>query len=217
MATTNVAQPLARPTAEPAVPASGWGNSAPLGLAAFAVTTFMLSVINAKLMPAAITPVVFGVALMFGGITQLIAGVIQFRIGNAFTGALFSTFGAFWLSLYAIAEFFLKDITAPTLHATAVLQGQALGLFLFAFGAFTVWILIASFRTNAFVVLALVGLAATLFVLGVGQYYGKGLTVEIGGYMGLVVAALAAYIGLSELCEVTYKRVVLPLFPLAKR
>jgi len=217
MTTTNVAQPLARPAAEPAVPASGWGNSAPLGLAAFAVTTFMLSMINAKLMPAAITPVVFGVALMFGGIAQLIAGVIQFRIGNAFTGVLFSTFGAFWLSLYAIAEFFLKDITAPTATATAALQGQALGLFLFAFGAFTVWILIASFRTNAFVVLALVGLAATLFVLGVGQYYGKGLAVETGGYMGLVVAALAAYIGLSELCEVTYKRVVLPLFPLAKR
>ncbi len=217
MTTANVAQPLARPAAEPAAPASGWGNSAPLGLAAFAVTTFMLSVINAKLMPAAITPVVFGVALMFGGLTQLIAGVIQFRIGNAFTGVLFSTFGAFWLSLYAIAEFFLKDITAPTLHATAVLQGQALGLFLYAFGAFTVWILIAAFRTNVFVVVALAGLAATLFVLGAGNYNGNGLTVETGGYMGLAVAALAAYIGLSELCEVSYKRVVLPLFPLAKR
>ena len=224
MTTANVAQPLARPTAEPAVPASGWGNSAPLGLAAFAVTTFMLSVINAKLMPAAITPVVFGVALMFGGLAQLIAGVIQFRIGNAFTGVLFSTFGAFWLSLYAIAEFFLKDVTAApqatvlaTAHATAVLQGQALGLFLYAFGAFTVWILIAAFRTNVFVVLALADLAATLFVLGAGNYNGNGLTIEWGGYMGLVVAALAAYIGLSELCEVTYKRVVLPLFPLAKR
>ncbi len=217
MTAANVAQPLVRPAAEPAAPVSGWGNSAPLGLAAFAVTTFMLSVINAKLMPAAITPVVFGVALMFGGLTQLIAGVIQFRIGNAFTGVLFSTFGAFWLSLYAIAEFFLKDITAPTLHATAVLQGQALGLFLYAFGAFTVWILIAAFRTNVFVVLALAGLAATLFVLGAGNYNGNGLTVETGGYMGLAVAALAAYIGLSELCEVSYKRVVLPLFPLAKR
>ena len=173
MTTTDLAQPLAQPAAEPAVPASGWGNSAPLGLAAFAVTTFMLSMINAKLMPAAITPVVFGVALMFGGIAQLIAGVIQFRIGNAFTGVLFSTFGAFWLSLYAIAEFFLKDITAPTATATAALQGQALGLFLFAFGIFTAWILIASFRTNVVVVVSLVGLAATFFVLGAGNYYGK--------------------------------------------
>jgi succinate-acetate transporter protein len=216
MATTDTAQPVARPAAAPAVPASGWGNSAPLGLAAFAVTTFMLSMINAELMPAAITPVVFGVALMYGGIAQLIAGVIQFRTGNTFTGVLFSTFGAFWLSLFAIAEFFLKDITAPTLHAAAVAQGQALGLFLYAFGIFTVWILIASFRTNVVVVLALLGLAATLFVLGAGKYYGQALTVETGGYMGLVVAGLAGYIGLAELCEASYKRAVLPLFLLAE-
>ena len=78
------------------------------------------------------------------------------------------------------------------------------------------WILIAAFRTNIMVVAALAGLAATLFVLGAGNYNGNGLTVEIGGYMGLVVAALAAYIGLAELCEITYKRAVLPLFPLAK-
>ena len=218
MSTTDaLAQPFAQPAAEPAGQQAGaWGNSAPLGLAAFAVTTFMLSTINAKLMPAGITPVVFGVALMFGGLAQLIAGIIQFRIGNAFTGVLFSTFGAFWLSLYAIAEFFLKDIAGPTPLATAVLQGQAIGLFLFGFGAFTVWILLAAFRTNIMVVLALAGLAATLFVLGAGNYNGNGLTVETGGYMGLVVAALAAYIGLAELCEATYKRTVLPLFPLAR-
>jgi len=211
----NVAHPELEPIGPPAT-ASGWGNSAPLGLAAFAVTTFMLSTINAKLMPAGITPVVFGVALMFGGLAQLIAGVIQFRIGNAFTGVLFSSFGAFWLSLYAIAEFFLKDIVGPTPLATAALQGQAVGLFLFAFGAFTVWILLAGLRTNVLVVVTLAGLAATFFVLGAGNYNGNGLTIETGGYMGLVVAALAAYIGLAELSEITYKRAVLPLFPLAK-
>jgi len=187
----------------------GWGNSAPLGLAAFAVTTFMLSMINAKLMPAAITPVVFGVALMYGGITQLIAGFFQFRTGNTFNGVLFSTFGAFWLSLFAIVQFFLKDIPPAQ-------TGHALGLFLYAFGIFTVWIWIASFRTNAVVVVALAGLAATLFVLGVGNYYGSALTLETGGYMGLIVAAMAAYLSLAELCEFTYKRAALPLFPLAK-
>ncbi len=210
----DLAQPVAQPVSSPA--ASGWGNSAPLGLAAFAVTTFMLSMINAKLMPLGIEPVVFGVALMYGGLAQLIAGVIQFRTGNTFTGVLFSTFGAFWLSLYAIAEFFLKDIVGPTPAATMALRGQALGLFLLAFGIFTVWILLASFRTNVMVVAALAGLAATFFVLGVGKYYGQGLTVEVGGYMGLVVAALAAYIGLAELCEASYKRAILPLWPLAK-
>ena len=103
-----------------------------------------------------------------------------------------------------------------TARFAGVLRGQALGLFLYAFGIFTVWILIAAFRTNVMVVAALTGLAATLFVLGAGNYNGNGLLVETGGYMGLVVAALAAYIGLAELCEITYKRSVLPLFPLAK-
>jgi uncharacterized protein len=204
------AKPAPKPASQQASSPAAWGNSAPLGLAAFAVTTFMLSMVNAKLMPAAITPVVFGVAFMYGGVAQLIAGIIQFRLGNTFNGVLFSTFGAFWLSLFAIAEYFLKDI--PPLQA-----GHALGLFMYGFGIFTVWIWLASFRSNVVVVVALAGLAATLFVLGAGNYSGSGLTVETGGYMGLAVAALAAYLSCAELCEAAYKRSVLPLFPLAKR
>jgi uncharacterized protein len=192
-----------------AVGGAGWGNSAPLALAAFAVTTFMLSMINAGLMNAGITPVVFGVALMFGGLTQLIAGVLQFRIGNTFGGVLFSTFGAFWLSLFAIVEFFLKDVPAAQ-------TGQALGLFLYAFGIFTVWIFVASFRTNAVVVVALAGLAATFFVLGAGNYGGSSGLVHAGGYLGLIVAALAAYLSCAELCEAAYRREVLPVWPLAR-
>ena len=163
MTTADLARPLAQPAAEPVVPASGWGNSAPLGLAGFAVTTFMLSMINAKLINIGVEPVVFGVALMFGGIAQLIAGTIQFRIGSTFTGVLFTAFGAFWLSLYAIAEFFLKDVPPAQV-------GHALGLFLYAFGIFTAWLWLASFRTNVVVVVALGLLAATFFVLGAGNY-----------------------------------------------
>ncbi len=193
----------------PAPPGPGWGNSAPLALAAFAVTTFMLSMINAGLMNAGITPVVFGVAFMFGGLTQLIAGLLQFRTGNTFGGVLFSTFGAFWLSLFAIAEFFLKDVPAAQ-------AGHALGLFLYAFGIFTVWIFVASFRTNAVVVVALAGLAATFFVLGAGNYGASSGLVHAGGYLGLAVAAMAAYLSCAELCEAAYKRAVLPVWPLAK-
>jgi succinate-acetate transporter protein len=209
MTTIDIAQPVAQPTATPAVPASGWGNSAPLGLAGFAVTTFMLSMVNAKLVNIGVEPVVFGVALMFGGIAQLIAGIIQFRSGNTFTGVLFTGFGAFWLSLYAIAEFFLKDVPAAQV-------GHALGLFLYGFGIFAVLLLLASFRTNAVVVTALGLLAAALFVLGAGNYSGSGFTVEVGGYMGLVLAFIAVYLSCAELCEASYQRSVLPLWSLAK-
>jgi succinate-acetate transporter protein len=214
MATTNehIAHSEIEPVGQSAAADAGaqaWGNSAPLGLAAFAVTTFMLSMINAKLVNAGAAPVVFGVALMFGGLTQLIAGIIQFRTGNTFGGVLFSTFGAFWLSLFAIVEFFLKDVPATQV-------GHAQGLFLYGFGIFTVWIFVASFRTNLVVVAALAGLAATLFVLGAGNYVGSSGALHVGGYMGLVVAALAAYISCAELCEAAYKREVLPLWPLAR-
>jgi uncharacterized protein len=192
--------------------AATWGNSAPLGLAAFAVTTFMLSMINTGIVNAGVEPVVFGVALMFGGLAQLIAGVIQFRTGNTFTGVLFGTFGAFWLSLYAIAEFFLKGVPAAQV-------GHALGLFLIAFGIFTFWIWIASFRTSIVTVVALADLAATLFVLGAGNYGGGGAittTVKVGGVLGLIVAFLAAYLSCAELCEGAYGRSVLPVWPLAR-
>ena len=151
MATTIQEQRIA-PTPEHngATPAAAgkpieWGNSAPLALAAFAVTTFMLSMINADFVAKGVEPAVFGVALMFGGLTQLLAGLIQFRTGNTFAGVLFSGFGAFWLSLFAIAEFFLKEIPASQV-------GHALGLFLYAFGFFVISMTIASFRTNAIVV-----------------------------------------------------------------
>jgi succinate-acetate transporter protein len=74
----------------------------------------------------------------------------------------------------------------------------------------------ASFRTNVVVVVALVGLAATFFVLGAGNYGASTGLVHVGGYLGLVVAALAAYLSAAEVCEATYKREVLPLWPLAK-
>ena len=85
-----------------------------------------------------------------------------------------------------------------------------------ASGIFTAWLWLASFRTNVVVVVALAALAATLFVLGAGNYGGNGLTVEIGGYLGLVVAFLAACLSCPELCEASDKRSVLSVWPLAK-
>jgi succinate-acetate transporter protein len=186
-----------------------WGNSAPLALLAFAVTTFMLSMINANAIAVGVTPVVFGVALMFGGLAQLIAGIIQLRTGNTFSGVLFAGFGAFWMSFFAIAQWFLKAI--PPLQV-----GHALGLFLYAFGIFVVVMLAASFRTNAVVVLALAILVLTFFFLGAGNYGAHTTLIHWGGYFGLAAAACAFYLALAELCEFSYGRAVLPVWSLAR-
>jgi uncharacterized protein len=187
-----------------------WGNSAPLALLAFAVTTFMLSMINANAVSIGATPVVFAVALMFGGLAQLIAGLIQLRTGNTFSGVLFAGFGAFWMSFFAIGQWFLKDV--PLLQV-----GHALGLFLYAFGIFVVVMLAASLRTNVVVVLALAILVAVFLLLGAGNYGAHTTLIHWGGYTGLAAAACAFYLALAELCEFSYGRAMLPVWPLAKR
>jgi succinate-acetate transporter protein len=209
-----------RPAPVPAAAATGvaWGNSAPLALAGFATTTFMLSLIYIDVVPAAATPVVFGVALMFGGLAQFVGGVIQLRMGNTFGGMLFCGFGAFWLSLFAIAEFFIKSVPVAQV-------GHAEGLFLYAFGIFAAIMLAASFRTSIVVVTALAGLTAALFVLGAALYTASlpviagvassGL-LKTGGWIALVIAGLAFYLALAEVCEFTYGREILPVGHLAK-
>jgi succinate-acetate transporter protein len=192
-----------------ATTAMGWGNSAPLALAAFAVPTFMLSAVNVGWVNAGVEPMIFAVALMSGGLVQLIAGIIQLRTGNTLAGVLFSMYGALWLSLFAFAEFFAKEVPPAQV-------GHALGLLLLAFGVFTLWVFVASFRSNAVIVAALAVLAATLFALGIGEYAANTALVHAGGYLGFVAAALAAYLSCAELCEAAYHRVVLPIWPLAK-
>jgi len=194
--------------AAPETTSTEWGNSAPLALMAFAVTTFMLSMVNAKAVASGALPVVFGVALFFGGLAQLLAGIIQLRVGKTFTGVLFTGFGAFWMSLFGYVQWFEKAVPAAQ-------AGHALGLFLYAFGIFAAIMLLTSLRTSVVVVAALAVLTATLFILGAGSYGGHTSLVHIGGWTGIATAALAFYLSASELCEASYGRMVLPVWPLS--
>jgi uncharacterized protein len=207
------------PVAPPAT-ATGvaWGNSAPLALAGFGITAFMLAMIYIDAFPVAATPVVFAVALMFGGLTQFIAGIIQLRLGNVFGGMLFAGFGAFWMSLWAFAQFFAKSVPVTQV-------GHTEALLLFAFGIFAAVMFLASFRTSTVVVTALALLTATLFVVGAALYTASlgviaGIVssgvLKTGGWMAIVLAALALYLALAELCEATYRREILPVGHLEK-
>src|SRR6476659_11466581 len=123
----------ARATSEP-VARAGWIPAAPgpLGLAAFAMTTFVLSMFNADLVSRAGEPIVFGLALTYGGLAQVLAGMWEFRTGNTFGAVAFTSFGAFWLSYWAFVTFFAGEI--PAAHV-----GAAVGLYLIAWGIFTTY------------------------------------------------------------------------------
>ncbi len=184
-------------------------NPAPLGLAAFALTTFVLSMFNAGLVSDAGEPIVFGLALAYGGLAQLLAGMWEFRTGNTFGATAFTSFGAFWLSFWAYAQFYAKGIPEAD-------TGHAVGLYLIAWGIFTAYMFVASLRTTGAVALVFLLLAVTFIVLGIGDAGGTTGITKVGGWLGLATAIAAWYASFAEVTNATFGRVVLPTRPLAR-
>ena len=182
-------------------------DPAPLGLAAFALTTFLLSLVNAGIMPKEAEPVMLGVALAFGGVAQLLAGMWEFRKGNVFGATVFSSYGAFWLSFWAYLTFYADGI--PAEH-----HGVAAGWYLIAWAIFTVLMLVAALRTTA-VLAGLFAVVAVVFVLLALGAFGVGATfTTLGGILGLLAAAMAWYLCLAAVAASTFGRPVLPNPPL---
>jgi len=198
------------PRREPAAEeTAGWkpADPGPLGLGAFALTTFVLSMFNANLVSHAGEPVVLGLALAYGGIAQLLAGMWEFRTGNTFGAVAFTSFGAFWLSFWALVTFFADKIPAEHL-------GAALGLYLIAWGIFTTYMFVASLRTTAAVALVFLLLAATFFLLGIGNANESEGLIEVGGFCGIATAAAAWYASFAAVVNSTFGRTVMPVRPL---
>ncbi len=182
-------------------------DPAGLGLAAFALTTFLLSLVNAGILPKDTEPMVLGVALTFGGLAQLLAGMWEFRKGNVFGATVFSAYGAFWLSFWAYLTFFAESI--PKEH-----HGVAAGWYLMAWALFTVLMLVAALRTTAVLATLFAVVAAVFVLLALGAFgFGAALT-TMGGILGLVAAGLAFYLCLAAVGASTFGRPILPNRPL---
>ena len=173
-----------------AVPAA---DPAPLGLAAFALTTFLLSGHNASFIPDAVW---VGPALFYGGLCQLLAGMWEFRNRNVFGATAFSTYGGFWMGLGIVVV--LADVSK---NFAAALQGpnlaNGLAWFLFAFAIFNTYMLLHSTRVSTAVFLVFLTLEITEIVLVVGFFrVAHGDTewwLHAGGWCGIVTAAVAWY------------------------
>ncbi len=187
--TAEVTEPIAN---------TGVANPAPLGLCAFALTTFVLSAHNAGLF--ATPTIVIGLALFYGGLAQLLAGMWEFKTGNTFGATAFSSYGAFWLAVGATLQWKLIE---PGSNGFA--------FFLLGWTIFTGIMLLASLRTS----LALITLFALLFVtfilLTVGAFGGG--TTQLGGYLGLVTALVAWYTALAGLLSSSKSAFTLPVGP----
>ena len=195
--------------AAPAPPAAIIADPAPLGLAAFALTTFVLSTFNAGLVDAKGEPIVLGLALAYGGVAQLLAGMWEFSKGNTFGATAFSSYGAFWISFWAYVAFFAEKVPEAN-------RGSAVGLYLIAWGIFTTYMWVASFRTTAAVSLVFLLLAITFFVLGIGDAGGNDTISKLGGWLGLATAVAAWYASFAGVTNFTFGRELLPVRPLQR-
>jgi succinate-acetate transporter protein len=190
---------------------TGWtpADPGPLGLAGFAMTTFVLSMFNADLVSSGGEPVVFGLAFAYGGIAQLLAGMWEFRTGNTFGALAFSSFGAFWLSLFVFDVFFAGSIPASDV-------GHAAGLYLWAWAIFTAYMTVASLRTTGAVAAVFVLLTVTFILLAIGESGGHTTVTHWGGYFGIATAAAAWYASFAAVTNSTFGRTVLPVVPLRR-
>ncbi len=175
-------------------------NPAPLGLAGFALTTWLLSMINVGWFSGASMGLVLACALAFGGTAQAVAGLMEVPRGNTFGATAFLGYGAFWWS-FALFVLFLHDKVPPAF----------VGWYLFLWGVFTFYMWLATFRSPRVLQFIFLALWITFGLLAAGEWMGSTLFQIAGGYMGLVTAALAFYLSAADLLNEVYQRVVLPV------
>jgi succinate-acetate transporter protein len=177
-------------------------DPAPLGLAAFAMTTFCLSSANAGWFKGGGVGAAVALALIYGGTAQFAAGMWEFVRKNTFGALAFTSYGAFWIAFWLIVK-----AGAP--------GTDELGVFLLSWTIFTAYMTIASFKTNTVVASVFVFLTLTFAALTIGAW-GAGHTgmTKAGGYLGIVTALLAWYGSAAGVINETHGKVVFPVGPL---
>jgi succinate-acetate transporter protein len=184
-------------------------DPAPLGLTALALTLAVFSLFRAGLLSGAGEPVLFGLAAVYGGVVQLLAGMWEFRRGNTFGAITFGSYGGFWLSLFVFDQFLQGQVPAGEV-------GNVLAMFYIVWAAFSASLWVASTRTTAATSVMLALLTVALVLLGIGYAGGHSELIKIGGWVGIATAVVAWYAGFAGLINSAYRRTVLPLMPLGR-
>lgn len=206
MAYTTTSDPAA--SAEPArAPLHLVADPAPLGLAAFAMTTFALSLGNANVWgPGA--DAALALAIAYGGGVQLLAGMWEFVRKNTFGALAFSSYGAFWIAYYVFIRFVLPGVK-PTDTAMAA------GVFLLGWTIFTFYMTIPAMRVSGAVTAVFALLTVTFLLLTIGAFQSSANITKAGGWVGIATAAAAWYASFAGVVNETFKKSIIPVLPLA--
>ena len=182
-------------------------NPAPLGLLAFGLTTVLLNMHNAGWFT--LGAMILGMGIFYGGMAQIVAGVMEWQKGNTFGTTAFLSYGFFWLSLSAI-------LTFPALGLSPAPGGGEMPAYFIMWGLFTGALFVGTLRLNRALQVVFASLTLLFFLLALRDMTGSATIGIITGYEGIFCGASAVYAGLAQVLNEVYGRTVLPLGPVAK-
>jgi succinate-acetate transporter protein len=202
-----------RATPAVATSAAPIADPAPLGAAAFALTTFLLSAANAGWMTKATGAAWLPYALAYGGVIQLLAAMWEFRNKNVFGTTLFGSYGGFWIGLGLYVILVERNAPAsPLLKAAYLAQvPKDLAWILLAFAIFNTYMLLISTQTNLVLFATLLLLEATLILLFIGNFTASTGTIKAGGYVGVATAVFAWYLSAAGVTNGIGGRIKMPV------
>ena len=187
------------------------GNPGPLGLMAFGMTTILLNVHNAGLIP--LSGIILAMGIFYGGIAQVIAGCMEWRKNSTFGMTAFLSYGLFWLTfvgIFALPKW--MGSAALDLGATST----ALGYYLIAWGMFTALMFVGTLRINRSLQTVFFSLTILFVLLAVGEWTGNATITKIAGWEGIFVGFSAVYGSIAQVWNELYGRIVLPIGPYKK-
>jgi succinate-acetate transporter protein len=183
-------------------------NPAPLGLLGFGLTTVLLNLHNAGFFE--LNAMILGMGICYGGVAQIIAGMMEWRKGNTFATTAFTSYGLFWLSLVAL-------IVLPKIGWGAKSDDTAMAAYLAMWGLFTLVMFVGTLRLNRALQVVFASLTLLFFLLAYGDFSNASAGFkQFTGYEGVFCGFTATYTGLAQVLNEVYGRVVLPLGPVAK-
>jgi len=207
MATSGAIGQEAGPVRQAPPPApAGMANPAPWAVTAFATTSFMLGMYQTHLLNNAGIPIVLPAAFFFGGLVQIIVAILEFHRGNLFGGAVFGTYGPFWVIVGAFDTIYASSVPA-------VQANDANSLLLAVFAVVSLYLAVASLRTDLVLTVIIWLIFIGLVVLSVGAGANNVDITEAGGWIVLLFAVLAWYHAAGDIIESTFGRKVLPFGP----
>jgi succinate-acetate transporter protein len=182
-------------------------NPAPLGLMAFGMTTVLLNIHNAGFYE--MNTMILAMGIFYGGLAQVVAGIMEWRKNNTFGLTAFLSFGLFWLTLVGLIIF-------PERMGVDGPDKVAMGWYLMAWGVFTGLMFIGTLRINRSLQIVFLGLTVLFVLLAIGDWTGNATITKVAGWEGIFVGLSAVYASIAQVWNELYGRVVLPIGPYKK-